>query len=77
MKAQSGFQSRTVVFEDNRPIQDPGGLYSEGIIIFGFVLFHIWGAYIWRGLYREGLIFGTVTVVPVLYCLHGRTCAHR
>ena len=24
----------------------------------GFIALRVWGAYIWRGLYREGLIFG-------------------
>ena len=35
----------------------PGGLYSEGRFNGGFFA---WGggAYIWRGLYKEGLILG-------------------
>ena len=36
----------------------PGGLYSEGGFNGGFFALRFWGAYIWRGLYMEGLIFG-------------------
>ena len=36
----------------------PGGLYSEGRFNGGFFALRIWGAYIWKGLYIEGLIFG-------------------
>ena len=36
----------------------PGGLYSEGRFNGGFFALRVWGAYIWRGLYMEGLIFG-------------------
>ena len=35
-----------------------GGLYSEGRFNGGFLALPVWGAYIWRGLYMEGLIFG-------------------
>ena len=35
-----------------------GGLYSEGRFNGGFFALRFWGAYIWRGLYMEGLIFG-------------------
>ena len=35
-----------------------GGLYSEGRLNGGFFALRFWGAYIWRGLYMEGLIFG-------------------
>ena len=34
----------------------PGGLYSEGQFNGGFFAFRFWGAYIWTGLYMEGLI---------------------
>ena len=34
----------------------PGGLYSEGRFNGGFFAFRFWGAYIWTGLYMEGLI---------------------
>ena len=36
----------------------PGSLYSEGRFNEGFFALRFWGAYIWRGLYREGPIFG-------------------
>ena len=34
----------------------PGGLYSEGRFNGEFFALRFWGAYIWRGLYMEGLI---------------------
>ena len=34
------------------------GLYLKGRFKGGFLRYEFWGAYIWRGLYREGLIFG-------------------
>ena len=39
-------------------VQAHGGLYSEGRFNGGFFALPVWGAYIWRGLYMEGLIFG-------------------
>ena len=36
----------------------PGGLYLEGRFNGRFFALRVWGAYIWRGLYMEGLIFG-------------------
>ena len=36
----------------------PGGLYLEGRFNGGFFALPDWGAYIWRGLYMEGLIHG-------------------
>ena len=36
----------------------PGGLYLEGRFNEGFFALPTWGAYIWSGLYMEGLIFG-------------------
>ena len=43
------------VFEGNFQVQVPGGL-----IYFnrGFLALRVWGAYIWRCLYLERLIFG-------------------
>ena len=40
----------------------PGGegLYLEGRLNGGFLRYEFWGAYIWRGLYMEGLIFGVL-----------------
>ena len=40
------------VFEGNFQVQAPGGLNG------GFSGLRVWGAYIWRSLYMEGLIFG-------------------
>ena len=39
-------------------VQAPGGVYLEGRFNGGFFALSVWGAYIWRGLYMEGLIFG-------------------
>ena len=33
-------------------------VYLEGLFNGGFFALRVWGAYIWRGLYKEGLIFG-------------------
>ena len=38
-------------------IQAPGCLYLEGQFNGGFFALPVWGAYIWRCLYMEGLIF--------------------
>ena len=47
------------VFEGNFPSTSPGGgLYLEERFNGGFFALPVWGAYIWRGLYMEGLIFG-------------------
>ena len=40
------------VFEGNFPSTSPGGQFNGG-----FFALPVWGAYIWRGLYMEGLIF--------------------
>ena len=46
------------VFEGNFPSTSPqGGLYLEGRFNGEFFALPVWGAYIWRGLYMEGLIF--------------------
>ena len=46
-------------FEGNFQVQAPGGgLYMEGRFNGGFFALRVWGAYMWRGLYMEGLIFG-------------------
>ena len=45
----------------------PGGLYSEGRFNGGIFVLQVWGAYIWRGLYMEGLIFGTLRYVSFSY----------
>ena len=41
--------------KNNKP---PGGLYLEGLFNGGVFASRVWGVYIWRGLYMEGLIFG-------------------
>ena len=41
----------------------PGGLYLEGRFNGGFFALRVWGAYIWRRLYMEGLIFGILRYV--------------
>ena len=47
------------VFEGYFPSTSPRrGLYLEGRFNGGFFALPVWGAYIWRGLYMEGLIFG-------------------
>ena len=45
-------------------LQALGSLYLEGRFYGGFFALPVWGAYIWRGLYMEGLIFGILR-----YCL--------
>ena len=58
------------VFEGNFQVQAPGGLYSEGRFNGGFFALRVWGAYIWRGLYMEGLIFGILRyVTDMCICL--------
>ena len=48
-----------LAFEGNFASTSPrGGLYLEGRFNGGFYASPDWGAYIWRGLYMEGLIFG-------------------
>ena len=47
------------VFEGKFQVQAPlGGLYSEGRCNRGFFALRVWGAYIWRGLNKDGLVFG-------------------
>ena len=46
------------VFEGNIPSTTPGDLYLEGRCNGGFLPLPVWGAYIWRGSYMEGLILG-------------------
>ena len=36
----------------------PGAYIRRGDLTEGFFVLRFWGAYIWRGLYMEGLIFG-------------------
>ena len=46
------------VFEGKFQVQAPGGLYLEGQFNRGFFALQVWGPYIWRNIYIEGLIFG-------------------
>ena len=41
----------------------PPGAYLEGRFNGGFFALLDWGAYIWRGLYMEGLIFGILRYI--------------
>ena len=45
-------------------VQAPWGLYFEGRFNGGFFALPVSGAYIWRGLYMEGLIFGILRYSP-------------
>ena len=45
------------VFQGNFQLQAPGGLYLEGRFNVGFFA-SLGAGYIWRGLHKEGLIFG-------------------
>ena len=56
----------------------PGGLYLEGRFNGGFFALPVWGAYIWRGLYMEGLIFGILQYFGAcddLACVHHTSSA--
>ena len=46
------------VFEGNFHVQALGGLIFGGMIQRRVFALRVRGAYIWRGLYMEGLIFG-------------------
>ena len=51
-------------------VQTPGGggLYLEGRFNGGFFALPDWGAYIGRGFYMEGLIFGILRFFWILKC---------
>ena len=51
------------VFEGNIPSTSPRGFYLEGRFNGGFFALPVWGAYIWRGLYMEMLIFGILRYI--------------
>ena len=44
----------------------------EGRFNGGVIASPVWGAYIWRGLYIEGLIFGILRYFPHSTFHHGR-----
>ena len=60
-----GFALFYFVFEGNFQVQSPRSLYVEGEFNRGFFALRVWGAYIWRGLYMEGLIFGILQYLIV------------
>ena len=60
-----GFALFYFVFEGNFQVQSPRSLYLEGEFNRGFFALRVWGAYIWRGLYMEGLIFGVLQYLIV------------
>ena len=60
-----GFALFYFVFEGNFQVQSPSSLYLEGEFNRGFFVLRVWGAYIWRGLYMEGLIFGILQYLVV------------
>ena len=60
-----GFALFYFVFEGNFQVQSPRSLYLEGEFNRGFFALRVWGAYIWRGLYMEGLIFGILQYLVV------------
>ena len=53
-------------------VEASGGLYLEQRFNGGFFALPVWGAYIWRGLYMEGLIFGILRYSMLLYVGHRR-----
>ena len=50
------------VFKGNFQVQALEGRFNGG-----FFALRVWGAYIWKGLYMEGLIFG---ILRYLYCIY-------
>ena len=50
-------------FEGNFPSTSPLGTYK---LLEGWFVLPVWGAYIWRGLYMEGHIFGILRYERVL-----------
>ena len=60
-----GFALFYFVFEGNFQVQSPRSLYLEGEFNRGFFALRVWRAYIWRGLYMEGLIFGILQYLIV------------
>ena len=56
------------------PPPPPGRLHSEGQFNRGFFALRVWVAYIWRGLYMEGLIFGILRYIAV-WVVHSKLLA--
>ena len=62
------------VFEGNFPSTSPQGAYIwRGNLTDGFFALPVWGAYISRGLYMEGLIFGILRYVKIVCWARHRT----
>ena len=59
------------VFEGNFPSTSTRGLYLEGRFNGGSFALPVWRAYIWRGLYMEGLIFGILRYLGTGLSLRG------
>ena len=52
------------VFEGKFQVQAPQGAYIRmGDLTEGFLRYQFGGAYIWKGLYKEGLIFGILRYI--------------
>ena len=55
------------VFEGNIPSTSPQGPYIwRGDLTEVFFALPVWGAFIWRGLYMEGLIFGILRYLSIM-----------
>ena len=62
-----------IVFVGNFLSTSPrGGLYLEGQFNGQFFALPDWGAYIWRGLYMEGLIFRILQYLPRIISIIGK-----
>ena len=56
------------VFEGKFQVQAPRGAYiRRGDLTEGFLRYEFGGAYIWRGFYMEGLIFGILRYMGTGY----------
>ena len=66
------------LFAGNFPSTSPReGLYLEGRFNGGFFRLPVWGAYIWKGLYMEGLIFGILRHIYIPLFAYGNTFIER
>ena len=59
----------TLYFRAIFQVQAPRGLilFWRGNLTEGFFALAVWGAYIWRGIYMEGLIFRNFTVFSLKF----------
>ena len=66
------------VFDGNFPsTSSRGGLYLEGAFNGGFFALPVWGAYIWRGLYMEGLIFEILRYCHIIHIFFFSFISHQ